>query len=341
MVKLLGIDPSQVVIWTSFEAVWQDECWVQELQLIEWWASLCPDGEDFTLTNAIRGNVPAWCYDWSEVVTFTDINLLPHNIKNGVTIFWVTGTFVDTWYADGNNISAVDQILVGIPNALYQWDETITFTVPSILPQNIKSGVNIFGVTWTYQGENDPLGMNQWWYHTGITLSWGGWLSPWAPYGNAVYVAQKACKVWGDYIYFIFSCSVSWGNMYWHGYQRFCACRWNSLTQVFEKHYMRWYDGWTHYGALWHIVPWDNANELIAGIWAWWGEYSEEFALDLDTGDWRMRFGTTLRWNYPYSMQQFQWYNVEPILQTTSTVRVTGTNTTDTVDRLAVNIKVT
>lgn len=338
MVKLLGIDPSQVVIWTSFEAVWQDECWVQELQLIEWWASLCPDGEDFTLTNAIRGNVPAWCYDWDETVTFTDINLLPHNIKNGVTIFWVTGTFVDTWYADGGNISAVDQILVGIPNALYQWDETITFTVPSILPQNIKSGVNIFGVTWTYLWENDPLWMNQWGYHTGITLTWWG-ANGARPYGSSVYVNQKVCKVYWDYIYFYMCCTVNgWPNGY--GYQWYTWCRWNNLTHVFEKHFFRWYDWGGYYGTNVKCTYWEDPDKLrFVETNGWGNDYCYE--LDLNTWDMSFIWYNTPLGTYPYSMQQFQWYNVEPILQTTSTVRVTGTNTTDTVDRLAVNIKVT
>lgn len=53
--------------------------------------------------------------------------VIPGNIKNGVTMFGVTGTVIP-----------------------YEAD-------PNLLPENIKAGVTIFGVTGTYTGDDTDI----------------------------------------------------------------------------------------------------------------------------------------------------------------------------------------
>lgn len=89
-----------------------------------------------------------------------DANLVPGNIKNGVTIFGVTGSYVGESEILNQSKSVTPRktmVKVQADAGYTGMDEVTVYAVDSsidsnITPENIKSGVNILGVTGAYDG---------------------------------------------------------------------------------------------------------------------------------------------------------------------------------------------
>lgn len=143
-----------------------------------------------TTSATVSGNVVSYGSGWISAgsTTVTDANLVAGNIKNGVTIFGVTGTMVaealvisDTLDTNGGTIRTITTSTT--PTMLQQKininPSTAAVTVTpdngydamtsvqingdeDLVAGNIKSGVNIFGVTGTYAGVDVPIFTINW-----------------------------------------------------------------------------------------------------------------------------------------------------------------------------------
>lgn len=110
------------------------------------------------------GNVDG--YDRINVSAVTgaiDPNITPSNIKDGVTILGVTGSFDPTPDLGTLNVTPSTSAQTITPSGLDGWDEVDVAPVssnidPNIQAGNIKDGVTILGVTGTYQGGVQPSG---------------------------------------------------------------------------------------------------------------------------------------------------------------------------------------
>ena len=131
----------------------------------------------------VRFDVPQGLYnDADEQVTFTipgDSDLTRGNIKNGVNIFGVSGSFscagCPSYTARGGFTigsgtvgtpgSSSRTVNYNIPQGLYDDnDERVTFTIPGdrdLTRGNIKNGVNIFGVSGNYSCPSCPSHTNR------------------------------------------------------------------------------------------------------------------------------------------------------------------------------------
>ncbi|MBK7961667.1 MAG: hypothetical protein IPK04_11025 [Bdellovibrionales bacterium] len=141
-------------------------------------------GDDITSwTNAgaittIAAPIPNGFYV-NQDVNFTDADLIPSNIVNGVNLFGVTGTAAGPHAActdnalnagqcststnryvtatSGNNVTgwsngtASTTVSSSIPNAYYS-SKSCDFTDADLIATNIKSGVNVFGVPGSFTG---------------------------------------------------------------------------------------------------------------------------------------------------------------------------------------------
>jgi hypothetical protein len=97
-------------------------------------------GEDGSLTF----NIPDACYS-GNTATARDADLLAENIKSGVEIFGVTGAV-----PEGADVTGGEgELSFAIPEGCYAGN-TATARDGDLLAGNIKSGVDLFGVTGTY-----------------------------------------------------------------------------------------------------------------------------------------------------------------------------------------------
>ena len=108
-------------------------------------------GEDGALVIAIpEANYPA-----GKKTTARDAALTAGNIKNGVNIFGVEGVHAPL---NGTNITGNEgQPVISIPAANYPSGKTATAQDADLTAGNVKSGVVIFGITGTLEGETNIL----------------------------------------------------------------------------------------------------------------------------------------------------------------------------------------
>lgn len=81
--------------------------------------------------------------------------VLPSNIKSGVTIFGQVGTVTEL-LGETTTVTPSSTQQVITPSQGYNGFTQVTVnTDVNLLPENIKAGVTIFGVTGTYTGEEE------------------------------------------------------------------------------------------------------------------------------------------------------------------------------------------
>lgn len=118
---------------------------------------LTASGATVTLrTGSVQG-------DQQAVITCNDANLVAANIKNGVSIFGVTGTYTDTVTIDPSTATSLNPGGSVTVHAKKNGTSVASVTVSAntdgnLVAGNIKSGVSIFGVTGTYVP--DPITLN-------------------------------------------------------------------------------------------------------------------------------------------------------------------------------------
>lgn len=88
----------------------------------------------------------------NEVLT----KIIPTNIKSGVTIFGQTGTVTEL-VGETTTITPSDTQQVVTPSTGNGFTQVTVNTDVNLVPENIKDGVTIFGVTGTYTGEDISL----------------------------------------------------------------------------------------------------------------------------------------------------------------------------------------
>lgn len=87
----------------------------------------------------------------TEVMT----KVIPANIKSGVTIFGQAGTVTEL-LGETTTITPSNTQQVVTPSQGHNGFTQVTVnTDTNLLPENIKAGVTIFGVTGTYTGEEE------------------------------------------------------------------------------------------------------------------------------------------------------------------------------------------
>ncbi|MFZ1827229.1 MAG: DUF1566 domain-containing protein [Candidatus Competibacteraceae bacterium] len=125
--------------------------------------------------------IPDGLYLGGKTATASDSNLLAANIKSGVNLFGMAGTFTNgatavagdilsgkTAYANGTLVTgtaaagasvngANGQLVINIPNGLYSGSETVTASDSNLAAANIKSGVTIFGTAGTFTSDGDAV----------------------------------------------------------------------------------------------------------------------------------------------------------------------------------------
>jgi hypothetical protein len=112
-------------------------------------------GQNINGTSLTR-SIPNGFYQGNKTITIADANLVPSNIKSGVTIFGVIGTHMDINNAKAG-INMTDKIDLGsnitsrllkmtIPDGFYTDNRTATIHDPQLVTENIKRGITIFGV---------------------------------------------------------------------------------------------------------------------------------------------------------------------------------------------------
>jgi hypothetical protein len=100
---------------------------------------------------------------FSKVTILGDTNLKPQNIRQGISIYGVEGTLTATaapvLYSNYIVNPSVGTQTISVPNGYDGFESIIVNPVTAdidqdIIPSNIRSGVNILGVTGSYSGES-------------------------------------------------------------------------------------------------------------------------------------------------------------------------------------------
>lgn len=151
-----------------FVITWIDDCGNVFLHKTISSDNPCPKWVN-VYVNWISWNIPQWCYDWSEFFIWWDSNLTSDNIKSWINIFWVDWNY--TWYQITwmNNLLWDNIISWNIVPWVYNWLQTAQISSSTLLSFNIKSWVNIFGVTWTYKQTSIPSIFSNIWMHLWVT----------------------------------------------------------------------------------------------------------------------------------------------------------------------------
>lgn len=193
----------------------------------------CPWAENFSLAQWEKSwLIPSWCYDWDEVVSISDTNLVPSNIKIWVTIFETLWT--DPWplYTIWNNIVLSDWLTTWVVSAwLYLW-KTISLFDSDLISWNIKDGSSVLWVSWNWRWEEFDAGIVNNSYHT--------WYSHSYVVANSENTyAVQAWVIWNwTYTYFCYSSRAPLSAYPWTTAQRdeafYTILRydWTSLTTI-------------------------------------------------------------------------------------------------------------
>lgn len=97
--------------------------------------------------------IPEGFYDGAEIATAQDADLVAGNVKDGVTIFNVEGTYDNSTPLTGDNFTGDDgDLTIPVPVANYPAGKIATAQDSDLVAGNIKDGVNIFGTLGTYAG---------------------------------------------------------------------------------------------------------------------------------------------------------------------------------------------
>lgn len=273
MVVLTWINEEDVVVWDYFNANWEDDCWQKNIDKLPFASNPCPTGNNFYVSNTKSSLVPMWCQDWTRYVFFSDANLQASNIKQWVTIFWVTWTRNWQAYTAWNNITLSWAVLsYSMPDWLYSWGQTISITPSGVLPQYIKHWVTIFWVTWTFYWTDNPSWVADNWYHTWVTFTawWLTWWF-WAPYGNTINLQQKVAYVYWAQMYFLVSAFATWwSTWYWYNTVSIVRYDWTTLQECWNKQI----DWWTHLWRRYFFTTSPNWAQYIRivedeRVWSW------------------------------------------------------------------------
>ena len=140
-------------------------------------------GANVSGTNgSLSMTIPNGLYSGGRTATASDTNLSAGNIKTGVTIFGMAGTFTSdatavpaeilsgkTAYVNGalvtgtvtagNNVTGTS-LSMTIPDGLYSGSKTATTSDGNLSAGNIKTGVTIFGTVGTFTNDGDAVAGN-------------------------------------------------------------------------------------------------------------------------------------------------------------------------------------
>ncbi|HLD99438.1 MAG TPA: hypothetical protein VJB59_04225 [Bdellovibrionota bacterium] len=128
-----------------------------------------PMGNVTGANGALAVTLPQGFYDGGETASIADSNLTAANIKNGTTIFGVTGSMVQAYAGCSDNSLNADQcstatsryvtatagaaitgangsLTATIPQGFYSGAQSCGVSDTNLLAGNIKSGVNLFGI---------------------------------------------------------------------------------------------------------------------------------------------------------------------------------------------------
>lgn len=263
-----------------FIAQWINDCGQVELLKITELTNPCPEGANFSTTD-ISGHIPAWCYDGTETITLDDnSDLIASNIKNWVTIFWVTWTYLWVAWINAPSFNMWTWLLVDtIPAGNYDWTETVTGVDADLIAGNIKNGVNIFWTTWTYTWEVNPWAFSNVGYHV--------WHTHWPIYLGWYDKFTTPISVWvtwdANNLYLCYSSYVS-GGSYWWWYNYYSVVRYNSwaittilsvceAASTYYWHHVFFTESstpWNFYVVFWYDSSWPLYlnREINIATWA-------------------------------------------------------------------------
>lgn len=252
----------------------------------------------------------------SLVINKIDANLIPWNIRTGVSIFWVNGSFTGAGAITGSSFSLANWVLSGtVPSWVYAWTETVTASDTNLLAANIKNGITIFGVTWTYSAV-PPNGSN-------INLAAGsltGTVPSWVYSGTEIITASDAdlvasnIKAWVN-IFWVTGTFSSGGNL----------SNGNGFTNDSWHVFLSWYISWdqTYTPASNNEYNWYYDDADVRIVFVWWypiavpgSAYYYAGIVWIRKSDWAwVRIAPKVRWIFnglTYTAEQQYFYTESP-----------------------------
>lgn len=188
-------------------------------------------------------NIPEWCYDWSELFIWQDINLAPDNVKVWVDIFNITWTYLwatPTWL---NEIIPDNSLTKLITPAIHDWTKTVTASSINLLSGNIKNWITIFGTTWNYVWEPNPTAFTYKWYHV--------WYTHWAEFIDDDKVVLAYSKWAVSDANNVYLCYSSWADVWINNVVYTTVLRYNIsswvLSTIINDVVINWTYTWTRF----------------------------------------------------------------------------------------------